>query len=75
MIDEVDNNMLPLGHVSKWMQSEHDEDGIPIKSRNRIDAVAESTMEDSWVALKEIALRVQENLRKSVQRSRPWSCR
>ena len=46
MIDEVDDDMAPLGRVSKQKMVGHDEDGIPIASPNRIDAVAKSTMED-----------------------------
>ena len=46
MIDEVDDDMAPLGHVSNFLKVGHDEDGIPIGSPNGIDAVAKSTMED-----------------------------
>ena len=48
MIDELDDNNTPLEHVSKEKKS-IDEDGIPIKSPNRIDDVAKSTMEDPMV--------------------------
>ena len=45
MIDEVDDNMTPLGACVETDKKEvHDEDGIPIESPNRIDAVAKSTM-------------------------------
>ena len=46
MIDEVDADIAPLGHVSNQIKVEHDEDGIPIGCPNRIDSVAQSTMED-----------------------------
>ena len=46
MIDEVDDDMVPLEHVSNQIKVEHDEDGIPIGSPNRIDSVAKFTMED-----------------------------
>ena len=46
MIDEVDDDMTPLVHVSKQMKKKGiDEDGIPIGSPNRIDDVAKSTTE------------------------------
>ena len=45
MMDEVDDN-TPLGHVSKQLAVEHDEDGTPIGNPNTIDSVATSTMED-----------------------------
>ena len=46
MIEEVDDDMTPMGHVSEQREVGHDEDGIPIWSPNRIDAVAKSTIED-----------------------------
>ena len=46
MLGEVDDNMTPLGHVSKQMKVEHHEDGIPIGNQNRIDAVTNSTMKN-----------------------------
>ena len=44
-IDEVDDNMTPLEHVWKQIKVGHDEDGIPIGSPDRIDAMAKSTTE------------------------------
>ena len=37
MVDEVDDDMAPLRHVSKQIQEVRDEDGIPIGSPHRTD--------------------------------------
>ena len=46
MIDEVDDDNTPLGHVSQQTKVGIDEDGFPTGSPNSIDDVAKSTMED-----------------------------
>ena len=74
MIDEVDDDIAPLGHVSNQIKVEHDDDGIPIGSPNRIDSVAKTTMEDP-MSRAEIMCYTgskKKNLTKAVQKS--WSC-
>ena len=46
MIDEVDDDMAPVVHVSRQIKVGRDEDGIPNGSPKRIDSVAKSTTED-----------------------------
>ena len=73
MIDEVNDDMVMLGHVSNQIKVEHDDDGIPIGSPNRIDSVAKSTMEDPMIRAEIMCYTgSKKNLTKAVQKS--WSC-